>query len=292
MGSFTAVVVGNVTLATDLNQWLNFANGVSNGQAQFAGGTATPLQAVFTAGPFIDTDWVACILSGDIAPRIGLYYRTADGYGGLRGGLGTSIAAHMHAYSAGWQMDESLYILNGLTVGGNFALNGSGTATNLTVGPGDGSGGPHLQVNAGFGTLNVTGDGGAMYLYPSAGGGFARNFYLGGWNGSTALFGAVADSGGNLATGIPYLRVGYQQSGRCGWYQQSGTLANDRLGQGVNYATQCSRTPASVSIATIENNRVGSLTIYQSDTYGFVLQGNATNAGTGDFLGTFSTNGQ
>jgi len=132
--SLTAVVAGNYTNATDINQIINAWNGAADNQIvptnTATGGTV--LIPTITAAPASDTAIVACTVSGDSGTgRSYLYVRGADGYGGLAGGTGTTTTAHLYAQSYGWYIPETL------EVGGNGGFAGNMTSTSLNVnGPG------------------------------------------------------------------------------------------------------------------------------------------------------------
>jgi len=95
------------------------------GQAQLqpASNTTNPLIMQLPSAPSSDQSAGSSQVSGDTIPRIEHYLRGADGYGGLRGGAGSSVKAHLYAQSFGWQIDESLSVLTTLYLGS--AVSGS-----------------------------------------------------------------------------------------------------------------------------------------------------------------------
>jgi hypothetical protein len=92
--------------------------------------TTVPLTTQLPSAPASDQDVVITQVTGDAAARAGCYIRGSDGYGGYRGGVGSSITAHLYAQSFGWQITESLHITGSiLTDGGQIGSNGTGGLT-------------------------------------------------------------------------------------------------------------------------------------------------------------------
>lgn len=85
---------------------------------------ASPLKFVSIGGSDL-TGWGANV-SGDTQQRIAFYLRHTDNYGGLLGGAGSSITAHLYAQSTGWRITEGLTIDGTLTLG---TTNGAVTTT-------------------------------------------------------------------------------------------------------------------------------------------------------------------
>ena len=130
MGSFTAVVTGNTTLATDINQVINGLNGASNVQILVQHtNTNTPILAQLATAPGSDIGTNATKVSGDTKFRIAQYIRGSDGYGGIYAGTGTTTTANLYAYASGWKTDQSLYIAGAITVVGSATMAGVSTTS-------------------------------------------------------------------------------------------------------------------------------------------------------------------
>lgn len=123
MASFTAVAGGNPTNAADINQLINALNGTTASQI-FILSTANNAASIFgylPSSPPSDQSVIRAGLSADTQPRAALYMRSSDTYGGLLGGSGSSITAHLYAQAGGWRITETL------TVDGAITLTGGGT---------------------------------------------------------------------------------------------------------------------------------------------------------------------
>lgn len=129
MSSFTAVVAGNPTLATDINQLINYLNGTTGGQVTTVSGnnSSSAIIASLPSAPASDQDVVRANIVGDTTARSALYIRSADGYGGLEAGNNAGITATWYGTSSGWKTDQSVNITSGLTVGGTLAVTGTVT---------------------------------------------------------------------------------------------------------------------------------------------------------------------
>lgn len=135
MSSFTAVVSGNPTRATDVNQVITALNGASNSQLALVnspGNNMLPL--AYSSAPASDSQGVGISVTGDTSNRIALYVRGADGYGGVMGGAGGTSTAHLHTNSSGWVIDESLSVSANLTISGSCSLASFNTSGNGTLG--------------------------------------------------------------------------------------------------------------------------------------------------------------
>lgn len=140
--SFTDVVTGQATLATNVNQLVDALNGSVASQVQLvATSNATwALQTALPSAPSSDQSTWQQIVAGDSFARMAAYIRSSDGYGGIRGGAGSATqTAHMYAQSNGWKIDESMTIVGALTVQGTASFAGvtaTGTvaAAGVTVG--------------------------------------------------------------------------------------------------------------------------------------------------------------
>lgn len=138
MASFTAVISGNQTKSTDINQLINALNGTSNSQLLpvNSGGTSVII-ANFATAPTSDSAVIECAVIGDASGRLNTYIRSSDGYGGLSAGNGTSITAHWYAQSGGWSTPESVTVAQNLTVSGSSTFNNvtvTGTMTGVVSG--------------------------------------------------------------------------------------------------------------------------------------------------------------
>ncbi len=135
MSSFYDVVSGNPTLAADLNQLVDALNGTVASQITLLGSSGNGYRTqnnVLPSLPASDSTITAMYVSGDGQVRYGVYLRHSDGYGGVLGGNGTSITAHLYAQSGGWKIDEGLTVAGALTVVGSSSFAGiaaSGTSS-------------------------------------------------------------------------------------------------------------------------------------------------------------------
>lgn len=136
MSSFYDVTTGNTILAADLNQFADKMNGTTAAGLIVSGGASAfvPFTGTITATPGSDQQMSWYAVSADTTARIGEYIRSSDGYGGIRGGVGSSYAANLYAQSSGWKTDQSLTIASALTVAGTTSLAGVTTSGNTTVG--------------------------------------------------------------------------------------------------------------------------------------------------------------
>ncbi len=126
MGSFYTVTSGNITASADINQYANILNGSVSGQVAVKN-ASSPLAAYLASAPSSDTTDAGAGVSGDAVHRVSLYIRGADGYGGVRGGTGSALTAHLYAQSGGWRIDESL------TIGTNLTVQGSTTVASVSA---------------------------------------------------------------------------------------------------------------------------------------------------------------
>ncbi len=166
MPLFTAVVTGNTTNATDVNQMINVFNGttsISTGVVIVASAANFTMQTYeLSAAPAADQTVVAAQASGDALVRTALYI-TGTGHGGLLAGNGTTVQAHLLSGTNGWTINESLTMLGALypvttTLGSNIAVTGIDFTNGAYLAAYGGSG-MDLQIHAG-GYLQLYGDGG------------------------------------------------------------------------------------------------------------------------------------
>lgn len=134
MASFTAVTVGNNTLATDINQYANALNGTTSAGVIVSGGASSfvPYTGSITAAPASgDSVLFSSIVAADTVTRAGASIRS-DGYGMFKVGSGASVAANWYGISSGWKTDQSVTIATNLTVAGSSSLDNATLTTNGT----------------------------------------------------------------------------------------------------------------------------------------------------------------
>lgn len=147
MPSFTPVVSGNPTNATDINQLLNALNGTTASQITIKS-TSNTTPAYFGYLPSAPGSNVAVFgggVTGDGTPRSSLYVGSS-GYGGVMFGLGSTPVAHIHGVSGGATIDENF------TVSGSFTASSSSSFAGATFSAGVSISGA-LTLSAG-GTVN------------------------------------------------------------------------------------------------------------------------------------------
>lgn len=138
MSSFYDVTSGATTNAADVNQYADRLNATTGVQVKLISITAasSALQGMLPSAPASDQNVLESFISGDANVRVATYIRAADGYGGIRGGPGSSVAtAHLYAQANGWRTDESL------AIGGALNVTGSTTLAGLNAGAISASGG-------------------------------------------------------------------------------------------------------------------------------------------------------
>lgn len=96
-----------------------------------------------------DTHIIAAGVSGETTPRVSMYTRSSDHYGGILGGPGSGITAHMYAQASGWFIPEALATDNGA-----FATDGSGNIS--AVGNITGSASPTISSRQSAGAAGIT----------------------------------------------------------------------------------------------------------------------------------------
>lgn len=137
--SFTDVVTGNPTNASDLNQLVDALNGSVQSELVIY---ATSSSAVAIVGkspgaPSSDQDIVRVYVTGDSDSRIGLAIggSSRSHYGGIVGGVGSAYTAHMFATSDGFLFDEDIHGLSG----GGIPMTRNGTAVSVPMYSGSGT---------------------------------------------------------------------------------------------------------------------------------------------------------
>lgn len=127
MANFVDVVTGNATVATNVNQLVDALNGSVASQVTLlsTNNSTTPLFLHLPSAPTSDLTVAQADVAGDGFARMSHYVRGADGYGGIRGGKGTSFTAHLYAQSGGWKIDEALTVVGAVSAG-SLAVTGAG----------------------------------------------------------------------------------------------------------------------------------------------------------------------
>lgn len=129
---------GTTIKSADVNSNFSAITGVLNGTLAGAiailatSNSATPITGQMPGVPASDLPVMQSLVTGDSTPRIAQYVR-ADGYGGIEGGLGSSITSHLYATASGFKTDETM-TANVFQMGrgllrqvGTFSGTGSGT---------------------------------------------------------------------------------------------------------------------------------------------------------------------
>lgn len=125
-----------------------------------------PLTAHLPSAPSSDQAVLWSDISADTAARIATYIRSSDGYGGLMGGAGGSITAHLYAQSGGWLIPEALTVTgtitgtctnaNNLGGGGAFTTAAdSGNSQNILASTSPGGGAMAILLRAFNGTSST-----------------------------------------------------------------------------------------------------------------------------------------
>ena len=167
MASFSVIITGNDIVANDVDQLINALNGTVSTQLILVNTSATPpLITQLSAAPASDTAVIQTSIQGDTDARISTYIRSSDGYGGVSGGAGTSITAHLYAQSTGWYIPESLTVAGSITVNGSINATISGNATSAQALSG---GSVTTGTNSLSGVAQITNTAGTTIYFSSGG---------------------------------------------------------------------------------------------------------------------------